>query len=250
MSHISVVITTKNEALNIGKLLTSIDSAKKWFEGKLEVIVVDSLSEDNTAIIAEEHPIVDRVICSKCSIGRGRNIGLREISPFTNIVAFVDGDAVVDKLWLREIEHSYKMGMDISSGYVINQKKPTLPRVPIIVDGQDITAPTCNIAYRKEVINSVGDFNENLKSAEDIDYNYRCIKKGFTMFYNPHQIVYHGKYMGTKELIRKSFRDGYGRRQLMKLYPELKINQGGFSPRYYFRLGFGMIGYVYAYLRE
>ncbi|MFW6121009.1 MAG: glycosyl transferase family 2, partial [Petrotogales bacterium] len=120
-----------------------------------------------------------------------------------------------------------------------------LPRVPIFVEGQDITYPSCNLAYKKEVLDKVGLFDETQNLPEDCELNYRSVKAGYKIHYNPEMKLYHYQRNNLLGFAQQSFWNGEARWELNKLHPELKeLHEHGVGIRNWLRLGFGFIGYI------
>ena len=92
---ISVIIPCYNEAALLPRLLTSIDTARRAFgdgSGRIEVIVSDNASTDDTAAVAIARGC--RVVSSTIRrIGAVRNAGAA--SARGSIVAFIDADSQI-----------------------------------------------------------------------------------------------------------------------------------------------------------
>lgn len=233
---ISIIITTKNEEFNITRLLESMHKIKD----KIEVIIVDAGSTDKTCEIAKSYDFVKLISAPSSLRGGGRNIGVKKSSG--NVIVFLDADTELTDKWYSELINSMKI-YDIVAGYSPDPKGRHLPRVPIYVNGQDITYPTCNIAYKREIFEKVGYFREEMITAEDIELNYRCVKAGYTMFYNPKMKVYHYQRATRKGFAKQAFWNGYGRRQLNRIHPKLKhSHQHGVGLKSMTRLGIGFLG--------
>src|SRR5690554_2203284 len=70
MQKVSVIIPAWNEASIIAETLVAIQESLSQFERlKLEIIVVDDGSKDNTLEVAT--PYADRIICHSCHMGKG-----------------------------------------------------------------------------------------------------------------------------------------------------------------------------------
>ena len=232
----SIIITTKNEEYNLSRLLKSMSN----IDDKVEVIIVDAGSTDKTCEIAEGYDFVKLISAPSTLRGGGRNIGIKKSSG--NIIVFLDADTELTEKWYDELVDSIKR-FDIVAGYSPDPDGRHLPRVPIYVDGQDITYPTCNIAYKREIFEKVGYFREEMITAEDVELNYRCVKAGYPIFYNPEMIVYHYQRTTRKGFAKQAFWNGYGRRQLNRIHPELKHeHQHGMGLKNIIRLGFGFLG--------
>ena len=237
---ISVITTTKSKTENIVKLAQSLYP----FYNKLhEFIIVDAGTPDIRDITLNSFKfpkIVDGIGSTR---GGGKNIGIKEATG--DIIVFLDDDVEVTEDWLSELIKSLKRS-DAVAGWSPNPDSKNLPRVSIDVEGQDITFPSCNIAYKKEVVDKVGFFDEEMITAEDVDFNYRCIQNGFTIMYNPKMKVFHYHRSTIKGFAKQAFWNGYGRKQLNKKHPELKkLHQHGIKLKSLSRLGFGMLGYVF-----
>ncbi len=63
--------------------------------------------------------------------------------------------------------------------------------------------------YRREVIEKVGLFNENLGRTEDNDYHYRVRQAGYKICYNPKICSYQFSRSTTAQSIRQKYGNGY-----------------------------------------
>jgi len=234
---VSVIITAKNEEKNIFRLLASMTNIKN----KVEVIVVDAGSTDKTCDVVKKFKWPKLISAPDTLRGEGRNVGIRVAKG--DIIAFLDADTELIAGWYDELIWSMKR-FDIVAGYSPDPEGKQLPRVSIYIDGMDITYPTCNIAYKKKIFKKAGYFRDDMVTAEDIELNYRCIKAGFTLFYNPLMKVYHYQRTTRKGFAKQAFWNGYGRKQLNRIHPELrKMHQHGMGIRNFLRLGVGFIGH-------
>ena len=107
---ISIVITTKNEEFNIGRLLESMHKIKSY----IEVIIVDAGSTDKTCDIAKSYDFVKIISAPSSLWGGGRNIGVKKTSG--NIIVFLDADTELTDKWYSELVNSMKR-YDIVAGY-------------------------------------------------------------------------------------------------------------------------------------
>src|SRR3989475_7229237 len=160
---VSIIVTVRNEARNIAALVDSLLVQEPPFE----VIVIDSDSEDATRDIVrryeQRHDFVHLYIFGGTR-GAGRNFGIRKAKG--DVVAFVDGDAIANPFWLKEIRPglmhtSIVAGRTIQIGY---RPFEELERVELIVKGTDVTYPSSNLAYRKSVLDEIGGVVERFIS--------------------------------------------------------------------------------------
>lgn len=93
MRKISIVIPCHNEELGIGKVLDGIPYEKLNLLGfTTEVIVVDNNSTDKTSEVAREHGATVHLV-KKTGKGHAIKMGFHFVSPDTNYVVMLDGDA-------------------------------------------------------------------------------------------------------------------------------------------------------------
>lgn len=210
---VSVVTTVRNEAKNIAALLDSL-----VVQGPdLEVIVVDSHSEDATRDVVKQYEKrydFVHLYVSGGTRGAGRNFGIRKAKG--EAVAFIDGDAIANPFWLKELveglhRHDVVAGRTIQIGY---RPFEELERVELIVEGTDVTYPSSNLAYRKRVLDEIGGFDEWFVTAEDIDLNIRAVRAGHPIAFRAGAIVYHRTRDSVYDFLRQAVWNGAGRKQL------------------------------------
>lgn len=250
---VSVVITVKNEEKNIKQLMESLMLQEKPFE----VIVVDAESQDRTVEILKSYlkSIDLKIIVKKCTRGAGRNIGV-EHSKY-DFVIFTDGDVILDSKWISEMRKSFLNGYDVVAGKTItigDKRFVGLDRVELYFKNYDVTFPSCNLGYKKEIFKKIGGFDERFITAEDIDLNFRAINEGAKFHYNENAIVYSKVKNDIQSFLKQAFWNGYGRGQLTKKHGNLWKNyslKNIFSKKQLtlfgtIRLIFGLSGYLYA----
>ena len=210
---ISVVTTVRNEARNIAALLDSLVVQ----EPPLEILVVDSGSEDATREIVQRYERVYdfvRLSVHGGTRGAGRNFGIRKARG--EAVAFIDGDAIASPFWLKELREGLASsgvvaGKSIQIGY---RPFEDLERVELYVRGVDVTYPSSNLAYRRPVLEAIGGFDEWMVTAEDIDLNLRAVLAGHTIAFRANAIIYHRTRDSYFDFLRQAFWNGVGRKQL------------------------------------
>ncbi len=242
---ISVLITVKNDADNMRRLIQSL----KRVRGDFEVVVVDAYSDDGTYELLNEEKenlniIIDRLKGNR-AVGRNRTIQLARGEKF----AFIDSDSEVPEDWIeRIISHEME---DIIAGRIIqnsDRRWADLGRVPIYLKGQDVTYPSNNLIYSRNVIEKIGLFDVRFHTAEDVDLNIRAVNAGFRIKYAEDVFIYHYPREDYISLIKQSYYDGIGRKILKKKYGLgsklnlLNLRKHPIVETY--RLFFGMIGYL------
>lgn len=252
----SVVVTVRNEARHIGDLLDSLVVQ----EPPLEILIVDADSTDGTPDIvrnyAKKYGYV-HLLEHGGTRGAARNRGVKQAQG--DIVAFIDGDCIANPFWLRELRRSLATS-DVAAGRTIQigyYAFETLNRVELEHGGYDVTFPSCNLGYWKEVFEKVEGFDDWFHTAEDIDLNYRAVDAGAAIVANDDAIVYHRARDTVSKFLKQAYWNGYGRKQLTLKHGSLWANysfrrmlkqQATFWG--ILRLGTASMGYIAAKLRE
>ncbi|MCI4356661.1 MAG: glycosyltransferase [Thermoplasmata archaeon] len=218
---ISVVVTVKNERRHVAQLLDSLLVQ----EGPFEVVVVDALSHDGTWEIltryAATHPDRIRVAQKYGSRGIGRNAAVDLAKG--DCVAFIDGDCIADSRWLAELrvglqEAPVAAGTTKALG---SAAYGVLERVELFERGNDVTYPSCNLGYRRNLFQSLRGFDPRFITAEDIDLNLRAVERGATIRFVPNAVVYHQMRSTFVRFLFQAYWNGYGRKQLTEKHGAL-----------------------------
>ncbi|MGI0128717.1 MAG: glycosyltransferase [Thermoplasmata archaeon] len=211
---ISVVVTVRNEERALAQLLDSLFVQEPPFE----VVLVDSQSRDRTLEIALDYarrrPDLLRVISQPGSRGIGRNRGVVEARG--EFVAFTDGDCFADSRWLHGLREGLSV-LPVVAGRTVTVGKPAyghLERVELFQSGYDVTYPSCNLAYHRDLFSRLGGFDPRFITAEDIDLNLRAVRSGAAIRYLPDAVIYHHTRATFLRFLYQAFWNGYGRKQL------------------------------------
>ena len=207
----SVVVIAKNEP-RIRYTLESLvrQSVKPW-----EVIVVVDDPNDISATVAKEyvHALPIKVVVNNVpGFGGARASGVNAAN--SDIIAFIDADCIADEMWIENYTKLFEERQDVlvQVGGNFSIKDPS--EVDMVRSGK-IKAPvsdfefTQNMAFRREVIDIVGNFDPWFnEGGEDLDFFIRLKKSGIVMHKNPRAIVYH---LTAGIRLRKAWRDGKSR---------------------------------------
>ncbi|MCK4265957.1 MAG: glycosyltransferase [Thermoplasmata archaeon] len=212
---LSVVVITRNcEAY----MRDCLDSLVIQSHRPVEVIVVDANSTDGTQEIIEEyargHSYI-KLLAHPGTRGVGRNYGVEKSAG--DAVAFMDADAIANGLWVEELLKAFEQGADVVAGKEVRMGYSgftSLKRVGMLHKGVDITYPSVNLAYRKEVFEAIGGFDPWFKEAEEVDLNYRAVDVGNKLVYWPAAVVYHRARESFMGFFKQSFWYGFGRKEL------------------------------------
>ncbi len=248
---VSIVVTVKNEERGIGRLLESLLRQ----EPPVEVVVVDALSRDRTVEIARSYaaraPGLIHVHEKYGSRGIGRNEGVARAKG--EFVAFIDGDCWADSGWLAALRTGFARS-DVVAGTTHAVGTPQygqLDRVELFQRGNDVTAPSCNLGYRRSLFDALGGFDPRFITAEDIDLNLRAVEGGATILPVPDAIVYHQMRSTLARFLIQAFWNGYGRKQLTEKHGSLwgnyrirRLLETQRSATAFVRLAAAMAGYL------
>ena len=204
MTAVSVLICVRNVEKYIGNCLRSIlDQTYNDFE----IVLIDDLSTDKTKeMVTGFNDKRIRYFRNKKwrGIAKNRNLGLKYAKG--DFVFFTDGDCIVSKDWIEQgvkfLKNPDCAGVEGRICYVSEDYIPTFcDHTYESAQGKFMTG---NIAYKKNVVESVRGFDERYSYHEDRDLGLRILKNGKIKF-NPNMIVYVQKQiLSPNELVRHS----------------------------------------------
>ena len=246
---VSIVIPTKNNGNIIARCLDSIiNPFRKSVDGKcfadldylkdkVEIIIVDGHSTDDTVEIAKKHGC--KIVYEDIgTIGGARDLGVKESSG--EFIAFTDADCVVDTNWIKNLLKHFS-NEDVAAvggpndtpeddtdfakcaGTVLSFLSKPGARYGLNVDKvmEIYHNPTCNVIYRKRVLEEVGGFNHNLVAEDDEELDYRIKEKGYKILFTPDAKVLHYRRPTWRKFMRMAFNYGIGRTQVIKLHKDM-----------------------------
>jgi glycosyltransferase involved in cell wall biosynthesis len=229
LPFVSVIIPCRNEKRFISECLSSV-SAQDYPQDKIEVLIVDGMSEDGTRDIIENHVEKDKRIILLDNIERivptALNIGIKNARG--SIIIRMDAHNIYGKDYISNcIRYLYEYKADNVGGIWIT--KPGSDTIiarsialalshpfgvgnayyrigsqePRFVD----TVPFG--CYRREVFQKVGLFDEDLVRNQDDEFNMRLIKNGGKILLAPEIISYYYARNSLAKLARMYFQYGY-----------------------------------------
>ncbi|MCP4580558.1 MAG: glycosyltransferase family 2 protein [candidate division Zixibacteria bacterium] len=255
---ISVVVPIRNEERFIARTLDYI-LTQDYPDDKLEVLVVEGQSDDNTVEIVKSIADSDHRVTildnPKRRSSAARNIGAEAATG--EIVTFIDGHVYIDNDQLLKntaLLMSEKDVSTLSRPQILDtpensffQEAVSIARKSTLGHGLDSTIysmredyvdPTSSGAsYKQEVFEKAGYFNEEFDAAEDVEYNYRVSKAGFKSYTSPKLAVYYYPRDSLAGLFKQLTRYGVGRFRFMRKHSEA-ISSGALIPAVYF---FGLV---------
>lgn len=197
MFDLTVVLISKNQEWNIGRLIESVLTHTEWAQSR-EVILVDSASTDKTVEIASKYPIRILKLSAEqfLSPAAGRYIGYENTSG--KYVLFLDGDNELYPQWSQLAASILEANDDIAglTGKRVlldedatDADKPSL--VEATTDAHEPIKYTGGCAmFKRSVLEQVGSFNPFLHSDEEPDLAMRIRYAGYRLVRTLYPISY------------------------------------------------------------
>ena len=178
---VAVVVATHDRGHLLPRLAAALSAQD--LDGPFEVVIVDDGSGDDTgAVLASMRGITVRRHDRARGPAAARNTGWRATS--AEIVAFTDDDCVPEPGWLRGLVDAVAGGADVAQGRTIPDPDQAHLLGPfsrtLSVEREDGYYQTCNIAYRRSLLECLGGFDERFRhpTGEDTDLAWRARDAG------------------------------------------------------------------------
>ena len=241
MRFISVVIPVRNESKYIAEVLDRL-LAQDYDPQHFEILVVDGLSEDDTKMVVgryvSEHENIRLLDNPKRLSSGARNVGIENARG--DVVLIVDGHCLIDNpQMLRNVDAAFeKSGADclgrpqpleLSHATATQLAIATGRRSPlghhadsfVFSDtAQFVPAISTAIAYRKELFQKIGLFDERFDACEDVELNYRIDQSGARCYFDPSVAVRYVPRGTISGLFYQMSRYGRGRIRLWRKHRE------------------------------
>jgi cellulose synthase/poly-beta-1,6-N-acetylglucosamine synthase-like glycosyltransferase len=189
LPSVSVVVAARNEEKNIKSCIESLNNLS-YPEDKIDLIIIDDESTDNTAAIVKEFissKVKFRLIELKDEYGgklkgkvRAVAEGIREASG--EIILTTDADCQVNSLWAKTIASYYNNDVGVVNGFTTISASNTFSGMQAIDFiyllfvasgtinlGRPVSCIGNNMSFRKKAYHEIGGF-ENLPFSVTEDY--------------------------------------------------------------------------------
>lgn len=194
LPFIDIVVPTFNR---LALLQSAVESllAQNYPADKYRLVIVDDGSTDGTWPFLQQVSARESRVRALRVEHRGayaaRNRGWR--AGAGEIVAFTDDDCLADAGWLAAVAQGFA---DRPRALGLQGKTVTIPELvtplthQIVVDRATSRYETCNMAYRRDVLSSVGGFDDEVEHSGDSQLGAAVSALG-PIFFDPEMIVTH-----------------------------------------------------------
>jgi succinoglycan biosynthesis protein ExoA len=247
---ISVIVPVRNEGRCIAGTLGML-LAQDYPADRFEVLVADGRSVDDTRAVvrsvAARHPNVRLLDNPRRWSSAGRNAAVRAARG--DLLVLIDGHCETgNSRYLADLARAFERSgadcvgrpqpLDVTGASPLRRAIAAARSSPlghnpasfIYSSAEGFVRPqSVAIAYRREVFDRVGLFDESFDACEDVEFNHRVDRAGLRCFFTP-RIALHYHPRGTLAgLFRQMARYGRGRVRLLRKHRET-FSPGCFVP--------------------
>jgi len=232
---VTVVMPVRNEADFIARSLGAVLN-QDYPPDKLDVLVADGMSDDDTVAIIESLPGAERVRVIP-NPERIQSYGLNRMIPLATgeIIVRVDGHTIIAPDYVRQCVLTLQdTGADnvggamdpvgissVGKAIAIAGKSPfAVPSVFHVSQTPQYTDTVYLGAWPRRVFETVGLFNTELPANQDYEFNYRIRANGGKIYFNPAIRSHYYSRQTWAHLWRQYHRYGRGKIQTLKQHPQ------------------------------
>jgi len=218
---ISIVIISKDESALSDTLTDIIHQAEDLYESS-EIVVVDA-SDSRLDHIRRRHETQVRWVQFeqppglRVSIPHQRNVGVKAARG--EVIVFTDAGCRPAPGWLARLVAPLRHDEDVAAGLTLSTPGST----GLYDRGarQALESPyltecaTINLAFRREVFDTIGEFDERFDYGSDVDFTWRLIDAGYRIRSVPEAVIRHD-WGGWRRQLRRSYVYGRARMRLLR----------------------------------
>ncbi len=229
----SIVIPCRNEKDYIEKCVDSIEE-QNYNNNLIEIIIVDGFSEDGTRKILynlqKAHSNITVLDNPSKKTPQALNIGIKNSSG--DVVIILGAHTQLDKNFIK-LNNQYlnEKNVKVTGGTQINVGNNFIQNLIGIVmeipfamasaayrwsDNEQYVDTVVYAAYKKELFNEVGYFEEEFAISEDAEFNWRIRQAGHKIFYSPKIKSYYYPRDSVFSYVKQIFRYGILRVNVLK----------------------------------
>jgi len=193
---------------------------------KLEIIIVDNFSTDNSIKAAESllssSNVNYMILRYKGSLGLLRQIILDKARG--KYIIWVDADAIISRSFIKKHLKFAENLKDVKLGAVLPIILPyntesilargvgykwAIPTLRALLRSRTPFLGMLGALTPRETLKKIGGFNIRLMSGEDVDLFYRMKRFGYEIFINPEAKIYHTMPTRLRQIITRAYRLSY-----------------------------------------
>ena len=224
---VSIVVISKNEPA----LAETLASFVPLLDDRLDEVVVVDASGGRLDFVRDRHDWVKWVHFTPrpgagVTIPEQRNLGVAEA--IGEVIVFTDCGCVPEPGWLPQLLAPILAGGEqVTCGRTAPRGRSVYEGTPDgAAYGDGVAAPeyveecpTINVAFRREVFERVGGFDESFQYGSDIDFSWRVTGAGNRIRYAPEAVVVHD-WGDSRRQTRRAIAYGRARAQLYRKHPD------------------------------
>lgn len=238
---ISVCVVAKNEENTLPRLLEDI-RRQDYPAQDMEIIFVDSCSTDRTRMImqdfAEKNTQYRRVVIltnEKEKLASGWNVALNSYQG--DVIVRIDAHARIPEDFIRKNAECLENGEDVCGGPRPNLPEEDTPWQRLLLNAESsmfgssisdfrragkkkYVKSLFHGAYRREVFEKAGLFNEDLGRTEDNEMHYRIRKAGYKLLFDPEIHSWQYARSSLRGMMKQKFGNGYWVARTLKVCPK------------------------------
>lgn len=228
--EVSFVVIALNAAGTLDALFECLRK-QTYPHNKIEVILVDGLSEDETkdkmCLLKKENCGFKRILVldnPKKTLPCGWNVALSKIKG--EAVIRVDAHTTFPDEFIELNVNALEKGEDICGGKVVsipaentkwghalNEAENSMFGGSFAAfrraDNSRYVSTAAFAIYRKEIFDNIGMYNEELTRTEDNEMHYRMRRAGYKFYYDPEIVSYRETRSSLIGLLKQKFLNGY-----------------------------------------
>lgn len=214
---ISVIIPVLNNPEGIRRVVTALQN-QSWPQDRMEIIVVDNGSDDETAEVAQQLPVRFFLEDSAKTPYKARNRGIAAAKG--EVIAFTDADCIPEREWLKngvnllKEQHAELIGGMITFEYSdpvkASERYDSLVNLEVKHNvAERGAAKTSNLIVKSELFDIIGYFRDDIRSGGDVEWTRRAAYRGRRIVFGENVIV-RKRARTLKPLLNKFVRVGQG----------------------------------------
>ena len=226
---VTVIIPSFNSENTIAACLNAL--LNQDFTGLKEIILVDSSQDKTPEIVRNDFPEVKLIhLEQKTDPGTARNIGFKESKG--DPVLFIDSDCEAEPDWMSRMVALHQSTTYAAIGGAVlngNEKHSAVAWAGYLAEFREFLPayprrevthiPTCNISYKRKILQESNGFDPHFYPQEDLVFNHWLTKNGQKILFDPQIRIRHHHRTDLKQFLKHQYRIGKITAKVLKEYP-------------------------------